>query len=163
MRRRGVLFALLAGAWLSTLGQPWFAAQPAAGGLLPRGVSPAVGATFSVETLACPSGMSLLTLDPDACQSVGEPLVAWSIASDRFTGARSSEDATILGGTTIWHRLPAGTYFIDLTADRFVAGYGDYFIPSSNQVTRQDERTTRIYVDTSRRRESIHAYVFPQT
>ena len=29
-------------------------------------------------------------------------------------------------------------------------GYGDYFIPSSNQVTRQDERTTRIYYDAAR-------------
>ena len=64
------------------------------------------------------------------------------------------------GATTTWGGLPSGTYFVDLTAESFAPGYGEYFIPSSNQVTRQDERTTRIYYDAAQFRESINAYVF---
>ena len=64
------------------------------------------------------------------------------------------------GATTTWQGLPSGAYFVDLTAESFAPSYGDYFIPSSNQVTRQDERTTRIYVDATRSRASIDAYVF---
>ena len=116
--------------------------------------------TFSVETFACPEGMTLTTLETDACEPSTEALVAWSLASDQFDSSLGSDEATIAGATTTWQGLPGGTYFVDLTAESFAAGYGDYFIPSSNQVTRQDERTTRIYFDATQSRESISAYVF---
>ena len=115
---------------------------------------------FSVETFACPEGMTLATLDPEACEPSAEPLVQWSLASDQFDAPLAAAAATVTGATTTWHGLPSGTYFIDLSAEPFAPGYGDYFIPSSNQVTRQDERTTRIYHDATRSRESINAYVF---
>ena len=70
------------------------------------------------------------------------------------------DEASISEATTTWQGLPGGTYFVDLNAESFAPGYGDYFIPSSNQVTRQDERTTRIYFDAGRAHESIDAYVF---
>lgn len=119
-------------------------------------------ASFSVETLACPVGMTLVTLETERCQFVNESLIDWSISSDAFAGVRSSEEAAVLGATTVWDRLPAGTYFIDLTAERIAPGYADYFIPSSNQVTRQDERTTRVYFDSEQMRGSIRAYAFPK-
>jgi hypothetical protein len=66
----------------------------------------------------------------------------------------------VAGATTTWQGLPSGTYFVELTAESFATGYGDYYIPSSNQVTRQDERTTRIYFNATRAHQSINAYVF---
>jgi hypothetical protein len=116
--------------------------------------------SFSVETFACPEGMTLVTLETEACQPSAEPLVVWSLASEQFAAPLAADEASISGATTSWQGLPGGTYFVDLTAESFAPGYGDYFIPSSNQVTRQDERTMRIYVDASRSRESINAYVF---
>jgi hypothetical protein len=116
--------------------------------------------TFSVETFACPEGMTLTTLETDACESSAESLVQWSLASDQFDSPLGAEEATVSGATITWQGLPSGTYFVDLTAVSFAPGYGDYFIPSSNQVTRQDERTTRIYFDAMQPRDSINAYVF---
>jgi hypothetical protein len=116
--------------------------------------------TFSVETFACPEGMTLATLDTEACEPSAESLVQWSLTSEQFAAALDADEAIISGATTTWHALPSGTYFVELTAESFAPGYGDYFIPSSNQVTRQDERTTRIYHDATRSRESINAYVF---
>jgi hypothetical protein len=116
--------------------------------------------TFSVETFACPEGMTLVTLEMDACEPPVESLVQWSLASDQFEAPLGADEATVTGATTTWQGLPSGTYFVELTAESFAPGYGDYFIPSSNQVTRQDERTTRIYFDAIRSRESINAYVF---
>ncbi len=116
--------------------------------------------TFSVETFACPEGMTLATLETDACAPSAEPLVQWSLASEEFDAPLGADEATVSGATTTWEGLPSGTYFVDLTAEAFAPGYGDYFIPSSNQVTRQDERTTRIYFDAMQSRGSINAYVF---
>lgn len=116
--------------------------------------------TFSVETFACPEGMTLATLDPEACEPSAGPLVEWSLASEELDAPLGADEATVTGATTTWHGLPSGTSFVELIAESFAPGYGDYFIPSSNQVTRQDERTTRIYVDATRSRESINAYVF---
>jgi len=116
--------------------------------------------TFSVETFACPEGMTLVTLETDACEPSAEPLVQWRLASDQFDAPLGADEATVSGVTTTWQGLPSGTYFVDLTAESFTPGYSDYFIPSSNQVTRQDARTTRIYVDATRSRETINAYVF---
>jgi hypothetical protein len=115
---------------------------------------------FSVETFACPDGMTLTTLELDACEPSVESLVQWSLASDQFDAPLGADEATVTGATTTWQGLPGGTYFVDLTAESFAPGYGDYFIPSSNQVTRQDDRTTRIYFDAVRSQESINAYVF---
>ena len=84
----------------------------------------------------------------------------WSLASDQFDGPLGVDEATVAGATTTWQGLPGGTYFVELTAESFAPGYGDYYIPSSNQVTRQDERTTRIYFNAARSRYSINAYVF---
>src|SRR5215216_4610947 len=116
--------------------------------------------TFSVETFACPEGMTLATLETDACESSAESLVQWSLASDQFDAALGADEATVTGATTTWQGLPSGTYFVKLTAESFAMGYGDYYIPSSNQVTRQDERTTRIYFNAARAHQSINAYVF---
>jgi hypothetical protein len=116
--------------------------------------------TFSVETFACPEGMTLATLETDACAPSVEPLVQWSLASDEFDAPLGADEATVSGATITWEGLPSGTYSVDLTAESFAPGYGDYFIPSSNQVTRQDERTTRIYFDAMQSRGSINAYVF---
>jgi quercetin dioxygenase-like cupin family protein len=116
--------------------------------------------TFSVETFACPEGMTLTTPETEACEPSTESLVEWSLASDQFDSPLGGGEATVAGATTTWQGLPGGTYFVDLTAESFATGYGDYFIPSSNQVTRQDERTTRIYYDAAQFRESINAYVF---
>jgi hypothetical protein len=116
--------------------------------------------TFSVETFTCPEGMTLATLETEACQPSDEPLVQWSLASDQFDAPLDADEATVTGATTTWRGLPSGTYFIDLSAESFAPGYGDYFIPSSNQVTRQDERTTHIYHDATQSRGSIDAYVF---
>ena len=38
--------------------------------------------TFSVETFACPEGMTLATLETDACDPSAESLVQWSLASE---------------------------------------------------------------------------------
>lgn len=116
--------------------------------------------TFSVETFACPEGVTLATLETDACEPSAEPLVQWSLASEQFDAPLGADEATVSGATTTWRGLPSGTYFVDLTAESFAPGFGEYLIPSSNQVTRQDERTTRIYFDASRSGESINAYVF---
>jgi quercetin dioxygenase-like cupin family protein len=116
--------------------------------------------TFSVETFTCPEGMTLATLETETCQPSDEPLVQWSLASDQFDAPLDADEATVTGATTTWRGLPSGTYFIDLSAESFAPGYGDYFIPSSNQVTRQDERTTHIYHDATQSRGSIDAYVF---
>jgi hypothetical protein len=116
--------------------------------------------TFSVETFACPEEMTLATLETDACEPSAESLVQWSLASDQFDAPLGAQEATVSGATTTWQGLPSGTYFVDLTAVSIAPGYGDYFIPSSNQVTRQDERTTRIYFDATQPRDSINAYVF---
>jgi len=116
--------------------------------------------SFSVETFACPEGMNLATLETDACEPATESLVQWSLASEEFAAPLGAEEATVSGATTTWEGLPGGTYFVDLTAESFAPGYDDYFIPSSNQVTRQDDRTTRIYFDAIHARDSINAYVF---
>ena len=116
--------------------------------------------TFSVETFACPEGMTLATLETDACEPSAASLVQWSLASEQFDAPLGAGEATVSGATTTWEGLPNGTYFVDLTAEAFAPGYGDYFIPSSDQVTRQDERTTRIFFSASRSRDSINAYVF---
>ena len=116
--------------------------------------------TFSVETFACPEGMTPVTMEMEACEPSAESLVQWSLASNQFDAPIGADEATITGATTTWEGLPGGTYFVELTAETFAPGYGDYFIPSSNQITRQDERTTRIYFDAIRSRESINAYVF---
>ena len=115
---------------------------------------------FSVETFACPEGMTLATLETDACEPSAESLVQWSLDSDQFDAALGADEATVAGATTTWQGLPSGTYFVKLTAESFAMGYGDYYIPSSNQVTRQDERTTRIYFNAARAHQSINAYVF---
>jgi quercetin dioxygenase-like cupin family protein len=115
---------------------------------------------FSVETFACPEGMTLTTLEMDACEPSAASLVQWSLASDQFDAPLGADEATVTGATTTWQGLPPGTYFVDLTAESFAPGYGDYYIPSSNQVVRQDDRTTRIYFNAVRSRESINAYVF---
>jgi hypothetical protein len=86
--------------------------------------------------------------------------VEWSLASEQFDAPLCADEAAVSGATTTWQGLPSGTYFVDLTAESFAPGYGDYFISSSNQVTRQDERTTRIYFDAIQSRDSINAYVF---
>jgi hypothetical protein len=134
--------------------------------VIPAGGSPFAASaqndsgTFSVETFACPAGMTLATLETDACERSAEPLVAWSLDSDQFEAPLGAEEATVSGATTTWQGLPSGTYFLDLTAESFASGYGGYFIPSSNQITRQDERTTRISFDALPSRDSINAYVF---
>ena len=120
----------------------------------------AASGTFSVETFACPEGMTLTTLEMNACEPSTESLVAWSLASDQFDSPLGVDEATVTGATTTWQGLPGGTYFVELTAESFATGYGDYYIPSSNQVTRQDERTTRIYFNAARPHQSIIAYVF---
>jgi quercetin dioxygenase-like cupin family protein len=136
------------------------AAVVGAGDSLFVGSAQDASGTFSVETFACPEGMTLATLDPEACEPSAEPLVHWSLSSEQFDAPLGADEATITGATTTWRVLPSGTYFVDLTAESLAPGYGDYFIPSSNQVTRQDERTTRIYHDATRSRESINAHVF---
>ncbi len=116
--------------------------------------------TFSVETFACPEGMTLVTLEMDACELSADSLVQWSVARDQFDAPLGADEATVTGATTTWQGLPSGAYFVDLTAGSFAPGYGDYYIPSSNQVNRQDVQTTRIYFDAIRSRESINAYIF---
>jgi quercetin dioxygenase-like cupin family protein len=137
-----------------------FAAVAGAGDSLFAASSQGASETFSVETFACPEGVTLATLETDACEPSAEPLVQWSLASEQFDAPLGADEATVSGATTTWRGLPSGTYFVDLTAESFAPGFGEYFIPSSNQVTRQDERTTRIYFDASRSQESINAYVF---
>ena len=132
---------------------------PAGGSPVAASVQDASG-TFSVETLACPEGMTLATLETDACEPSTEPLVQWGLDSDQFDTPLGAEEAIVSGATTTWQGLPGGIYFVDLTAESFAPGYSDYFIPSSNQVTRQDERTTRIFFDAVQSRDSINAYVF---
>ncbi len=139
-----------------------FAAVAGAGDSLIATSSRDASGTFGVETFACPEGMTLVTLETEACEPSAEPLVEWSLASELFAAPLDTDEATVTGATTTWHGLPSGTYFVDLTAESFAPGYGDYFIPSSNQVTRQDERTTRIYYDAIQSRESVDAYVFTE-
>ena len=116
--------------------------------------------TFAVETYACPPGMDLRTLDPNACAPSPEPLIEWRLSSDRFAEPLTQADADVSGGTVTWNGLPAGEYFVDLTAEIFFFGHDDYFIPSSDQVTRQDEHTTRIFYRSAGPHDSINAYVF---
>ena len=137
-----------------------YAAVAGAGDSLFAASAQEASGTFAVETFACPEGMTLATLETEACQPSAEPLVEWSLASEQFDAPLMADDATVTGATTTWRGLPSGTYFVELTAESFAPGYGDYFIPSSNQVTRQDERTTRIYYDATQSRETINAYVF---
>jgi hypothetical protein len=120
----------------------------------------AASGTFSVETFACPEGMTSATLDMDACEPAPDSLVAWSLASDQFDGPLGVDEATVAGAITTWQGLPGGTYFVELTAESFAPGFGDYYIPGSNQVTRQDERTTRIYFNAAPPDYTIIAYVF---
>lgn len=141
--------AILLYAAVAAAGEPLFAAS-----------SQDASGTFSVETFTCPEGMTLATLETDACEPSAQSLVEWSLASDQFDAPLGADEATVAGATTTWQGLPSGTYFIDLTAESFSPGFGDYFIPSSNQVTRQDERTTRIYYNSVRSTGSINAYVF---
>ena len=116
--------------------------------------------SFSVETFACPAGMTLATLETAACQSTDEPLVRWRLANDQFHESLGMADATVEGAVTTWTGLPDGAYFLELTAEEFAPGYVDYFIPSSNQVTRQDAGMTRFYYDAAVSRGTIRAYVF---
>jgi hypothetical protein len=116
--------------------------------------------TFAVETHACPPGMDLRTLDPEACTPSPEPLIEWQLTSDQFAEPLTQAHADVSGGTVTWNRLPAGEYFVDLTAEIFFLGHDDYFIPSSDQVTRQDEHTTRIFYQSAGPHDSINAYVF---
>jgi hypothetical protein len=136
---------------------------------VPRDVSasiPAIGqsdtgdATFAVETYACQPGMDLQTLDPNGCSPSPEPLIEWRLSSDRFAEPLTQADADVSGGTVTWSGLPEGEYFVDLTAEVFFFGHDDYFIPSSDQVTRQDEHTTRIFYRSAGPHDSINAYVF---
>jgi hypothetical protein len=120
----------------------------------------AASGAFSVETFACPVGMTLVTLETAACEATDEPLVKWSLASDQLDAPLGMSDATVEGAVTTWAGLPVGAYFVELTAEAFAPGYGDYFIPSSNQVTRQDARMTRIFYDSAVSRGPIRAYVF---
>jgi hypothetical protein len=124
--------------------------------------APAGAGTFSVETWACPAGMTLVTLDIAACTLADRSLVEWSLASEEFHVPVGIDHTTVDGPVTIWTSLPDGVYFVDLTAEDFAPGYGDYFIPSSNQVTRQDERTTQLYIHASELRGAVRAYVFPK-
>jgi hypothetical protein len=132
--------------------------------VLPKGDEPLFGAaptgSFSVETYACPAGMTLAAFDPGACQRSASPLVTWSLASDHFTAPLDPAVAAIEGAKTTWHGLPVAVYFVELTAEAFAPGYADYYIPGSDQVTRQDERTTRIYYDAVHATGSFKAYVF---
>ncbi len=73
--------------------------------------------TFSVETFACPVGMTVATLETDACEPAAESLVAWSLESDQFDAPLGSDEASVTGATTTWQGLPGGTYFVELTAD----------------------------------------------
>jgi hypothetical protein len=116
--------------------------------------------TFAVETYACPPGMDLQTLEPDECAASPEPLIEWRLTSDRFATPLVQADAEVDGATVTWRGLPDGEYFLDLTAEVYFYGHKDYFIPSSNEVTRQDEHTTRIFYRSDPPHESINAYVF---
>jgi hypothetical protein len=104
--------------------------------------------------------MTIATFDPAACSATRAPLVQWQLRSDQFGASLGAKDATIEGATTTWEGLPEGTYFVDLTAEGFAAGYVDYYIPSSDQVTRHGPQMTRIFYDAQRSRGSIGAYVF---
>jgi hypothetical protein len=108
---------------LAPSSQPLFAGNPAG--------------SLSVETYACSVGMTIATLEPAACSVTTAPLVQWQLQSDAFNTALGAGDAKVAGATTTWEGLPEGAYFVDLTAQSFAPGYVDYFIPSSNQVTRQ--------------------------
>jgi hypothetical protein len=131
---------------LAPLSRPFLVAHPAG--------------SFSVETYACPAGMTIASLDATACSIATAPLVQWQLSSDQFSPPLGPDEATIDGATMTWEGLPEGTYFVDLTAESLAPGYVDYFIPSSNQITRQDELTTRIYYDAERSRGSVGAFVF---
>ena len=56
--------------------------------------------TFSVETFACPEGVTLATLETDACEPSAEPLVQWSLASEQFDAPLGADEATVSGETT---------------------------------------------------------------
>jgi hypothetical protein len=118
------------------------------------------GGLFAVETFACPAGMTVQTWEPDACSRSETPLVDWTLSSDRWNAPLTTQDAGMVDGTLLWQELPEGSYYLDLTAERFAPGYTDYWIPSSNQVTRQGERTTRLYYPSAFAGGAVNAYVF---
>ena len=119
-----------------------------------------VAGTFAVENFGCQLGMDQQTFEPAYCWADAVPLAEWSLTSDEFAGRLTMADAVVEGGTVTWTGLPDGDYFVELTADRFLYGYGDYVIPSSDQVTRQDARTTRIFHRGGAAGGSIDAYLF---
>lgn len=121
---------------------------------------PAASGKFSVTTYACPAGTSIETLDTDACAVSDDSLIAWSLVGDDPDETIGEEDVETDGPTTTWTGLPAGTYFLHLSAESFASGYSDYFIPSSDQVTREDENTTKLYYDSAKSTGSVRAYVF---
>jgi len=57
---------------------------------------------FSVETFACPEGMTLATLETDACDPSSASLVRWSLASEQFDAPLGADEATVSGATTTW-------------------------------------------------------------
>jgi hypothetical protein len=118
------------------------------------------GGIFAVETFACPTGMTLQTFEAEACSRSDTPLVEWTLSSDDWNVALSVEDATVVDGTVLWQELPEGTYYVELTETGFASGYADYWIPSSDQVTRQGERTTRFYYPSAFIGGAVNAYVF---
>jgi hypothetical protein len=138
--------ATLLMAVITPQGQPLLVAHPAR--------------SFSVETYACPPGVNVTNFDFAACSASDTSLVQWSLSSDRFEAPLDPQDATVKDATTTWEGLPAGTYQVDLTAEAFAPGYVDYYIPSSNQVTREGPLTTRIFYNADRSRGSIGAFVF---
>jgi hypothetical protein len=142
----GDIDATLLIAALAPAGEPLFVAHPPG--------------SFSVETYACPPQPAGASIDFALCTTSDTPLVRWSLRSDRFAAPLGPEDAAITGATTTWEGLPEGRYSVDLTAESFAPGYVDYWIPSSNQVTRQGAFTTHIYYDSTRSRGSIGALVF---
>lgn len=124
------------------------------------GVGRVAPGSFAVTTYACPPGMTFPTLDTDACGESRDNLVTWILSSSHFARTLVQDDAVTQGATTTWSDLPAGQYMVTLRAERFATGYLDYFIPSSNEVTRQGFATTAIAFDTGKVIHSYRAYVF---
>lgn len=116
--------------------------------------------TFSVTTHVCPPWMDIATFEPDACAESRDRIVTWSLSSARFDRSLGQDDAATSGATTTWSDLPAGQYHVTLQAERFSEGYADYFIPSSDQVTRQGFATTDIYFNAGIFGRPYRAYVF---
>ena len=161
---RSVLLVLIATAVIAGHGMAQAAAavvgQPPAPGPVAIELASAAAGAFAIQTYDCPPGMDLQTLDPDVCTPSAEPLIEWRLTSDQLPEPLTQDDAEISGSTVTWNGLPAGDYFIDLTAEVYFFGHDDYFIPSSDQVTRQDTHTTRIYYRADAPHASMNAYVF---